>query len=156
MWSPLPESTLPRVALGELTFQGPKGGVPGAPKFLLWSREPRSFWCLEPWIFDHSEAWSPKWNVIEPWSPDIFVLEPWSTTYILDRSPGALTPFGALTFHSFFLSLGGKTTQGTSCLPSAGRVTLVGRRTIYHANTLFRSPSRSNSWPAPHRVKLGF
>ena len=44
------------------SFQGPKGGggVPGAPKVLLWSPEPRGFRYLKPVIFDQSEAWSPK------------------------------------------------------------------------------------------------
>ena len=127
MWSPPPKSTLPRVALGKLTFQGPKGGVPGAPKFFLWSQEPqmKCYGALEPryicpGALEHHIYFRP-----EPWSPNSL----WGPDFSL----------------FFFLSLGGETTQRTSCPPSAGRVTLVGRRTIYHANTLFRSPSRSNS-----------
>ena len=68
---------------GCLSNQGPKEGSqePWSPEIFLVEPGAPMFWYLEPWIFDHSAAWSSKWNAMEPWSPDIFVLEPWSPVY---------------------------------------------------------------------------
>ena len=113
---------------------GGGGRVPGAPEFLLWSPQPREFRYLEPWIFDHSEAWNAKWNFVVPLSPDIFVLEPWSPAYFRPE-PWSPKP---LSDHEKLNKSWKKCSNGNSTRPKGN--TLWKRPTVWSNWDLIRIP----------------